>query len=148
MILSCGALYVMVFPLLSVTVQRTSIPSQVALAVAVVEAVVRPFQLLHEVAPDFLYFLWYFRPELRALTVKVTFSPAFAITAFGCVVILSYFAAFFLETAFSMAVHVFLPTLPSVLILFFFWNFLTAAAVFLPYTPSAETLYPSVLRFF
>ena len=46
---------VTVLPAESVTTQRTCIPCHVALAVAVVEAVVLPFQLLHAVAPDFLY---------------------------------------------------------------------------------------------
>ena len=42
-------------PAPSVTMQRTCMPFHVALAVAVVEAVVLPFQSLHAEAPFFLY---------------------------------------------------------------------------------------------
>ncbi len=72
-------------PALSVTTQRTCIPCHVLLAVAVVEAVVLPFQLLHAVAPDFLYCHWYLSPLPVALTVKVAFFPAATVTSFGWV---------------------------------------------------------------
>ena len=80
-----AALEVTLFPAESVTMQRTCMPFQVALAVAVVEAVVLPFQLLHEEAPAFLYCHWYFSPEPVALTVKVALLPAATVTFCGWV---------------------------------------------------------------
>ena len=93
----CGALYVMVFPLLSVTVQQTFIPSQVALAVAVVDGVVLAPQLLHEAAPDFLYCHWYCKPLPVALTVKVALLPAATGTLPGWVVMESTLTVTVLE---------------------------------------------------
>ena len=74
-------------PALSVTTQRTCIPCHVALAVAVVEAAVRPFQLLHAVAPTFLYCHWYLSPLPVALTVKVALLPTATVTLAGWVAI-------------------------------------------------------------
>ena len=81
-----AALEVTLFPAESVTMQRTCIPCHVALAVAVVEAVVRPFQLLHEAAPDFLYCHWYFNPLPVALTLKVALLPTATVILPGWVV--------------------------------------------------------------
>ena len=77
---------VTVFPAESVTMQRTCISCHVALAVAVVEAVVRPFQLLQEAAPDFLYCHWYLSPLPVAFTVKVALLSAATVTLSGWVV--------------------------------------------------------------
>ena len=52
------ALEVTLFPAPSVTMQRTCILFQVALAVAVVDAVVCPFHLVHAVCPFFLKYHW------------------------------------------------------------------------------------------
>ena len=78
-----AALEITLLPAESVTMQRTCIPFQEEFAVAVVEAVVLPFQLLHEAAPVFLYCHWYFRPIPLALTEKVTLLPADVVTFAG-----------------------------------------------------------------
>ena len=80
-----AALELTLLPAPSVTTQRTCMPFHVALAVAVVEAVVLPFQLLHAVAPFFLYCHWYLSPVPVALTVKVALLPAATVTSFGWV---------------------------------------------------------------
>ena len=97
LIVTVAALEVTLLPAPSVTMQRTCMPFQESLAVAVVEAVVLVPQLLHADAPDFLYCHWYFSPLPVATTLKVALLPAATVTLPGCVVMESTLTVTVLE---------------------------------------------------